>query len=40
MMPAKLIRPVMLWSRNVGHNEETRKWDSNQINFNVNEKIS
>ena len=26
-MPAKLIRPVMLWSRNVGYNEETRTWD-------------
>ena len=26
-MSAKLIRPVMLWGRNVGYNEETRKWD-------------
>ena len=26
-MPAKPIRPVTLWGRNVGYNEETRKWD-------------
>ena len=26
-MPAKLIRTVMLWDRNVGYNKETRKWD-------------
>ena len=23
----KLIRPVMIWGRNVGCNEEKRKWD-------------
>ena len=26
-MPTKLIRPVMLWGKNIGYNEETRKWD-------------
>ena len=26
-MPTKLIRPVMLWGRNVDYNEETRQRD-------------
>ena len=32
-MPAKVIRPVMLWGRKVGYNEETRN------GINVNEMI-